>query len=158
MNAFFLYKSKTRRFCQAIFFLYFSNYFNLITLLLKLSTTATLGTSKKVAIVERLKEEWTHGLSAKKEKMAVVQRWPFVRFDCITWYYHQFFLAFRELKIATNCTIKHSYTDWNRCGNTTEYRRLLCFPRQICRFSKIAAQSQAISCTLRAQFSFQRDF
>ena len=37
------------------------------------------------------------------------------------------------------------YTDWNQWGNTTEYWRLLCLPRQICRFSKIAAQSQAIS-------------
>ena len=37
------------------------------------------------------------------------------------------------------------YTDWNQWGNTTENWRLLCLPRQICRFSKIAAQSQAIS-------------
>ena len=29
----------------------------------------------------------------------------------ITRYYHNFFLEFGELKIATNCTIKHSYTD-----------------------------------------------
>ena len=61
----------------------------------------------------------------------------------------QFFLEFSELKIATNCTIQGyyqtPYTDWNQCGNTTEYWRLLCLPRQICRFSKIAAQSQAIS-------------
>ena len=57
----------------------------------------------------------------------------------------QFFLEFGELKIATNCTIKHSYTDWNQWGNTTEYWRLLCLPRQICRFSKMAAQSQVIS-------------
>ena len=71
--------SKTRRFCAAIFFLYFSNYFNLIKLQLKLSTTATLGTSKKVAIVERLKEEWMYTMyrpSAKKKKMARVERWP----------------------------------------------------------------------------------
>ena len=36
------------------------------------------------------------------------------------------------------------YTDWNQWGNTTEYWRLS-LPRQICRFSKIATQSQAIS-------------
>ena len=54
-----------------IFSLYFSNYFNLIKLQLKLSTTATLGTLKKVAIVERLKEECMYvmyGPSAKKKK------------------------------------------------------------------------------------------
>ena len=37
----------------------------------------------------------------------------------------QIFLAFSELKFATNCTIKHKYTDENQCGNTTEYRRLV---------------------------------
>ena len=99
-----------------------------------------------------------YGPSAQKKtttKMARVERWPLrkrwtlvLRFDSIS---HdttvpQFFLEFGELKIATNCTaIKHSYTDWNQWGNTTEYWRLLCLPRQICRFSKIAAQSQAIS-------------
>ena len=61
----------------------FSNYFNLIKLQLKVSTTATLGTSKKVAIVERLKEEWMYvmyGPSAEKKKnktkMVRVERWP----------------------------------------------------------------------------------
>ena len=98
--------------------------FNLIKLQLKLSTTATLGTSKKVAIVERLKEEW----------MDVCHVWA-VR---------------RKKKKNGPCrevTVKEEtpYTDWNQWGNTTEYWRLLCLPRQICRFSKIAAQSQAIS-------------
>ena len=46
------------------------------TIQLKLSTTATLG-QKKVAIVERFKQESTKGLSAKKA--AVVERWPLVR-------------------------------------------------------------------------------
>ena len=48
-----------------------------------LPTTATLGTEesgpcKEVAVVERLKKEWMYGLSAKKKKMAVVDRWPLV--------------------------------------------------------------------------------
>ena len=44
----------------------------------------------------------------QKEKVRV-ERWPLVRrFDSIQ---PQFFLEFGELKIATNCTIKHSYTD-----------------------------------------------
>ena len=42
---------------------------------LKLSTTATLG-QKKVAIVERFKQELMYGLSAKKA--AIVERWPLV--------------------------------------------------------------------------------
>ena len=33
---------------------------------LNLSTTATLAGQKKVAVVERLKQEWMYGLSAKK--------------------------------------------------------------------------------------------
>ena len=105
---------------------------------------ATLGTSKKVAIVERLKKK---SEGPPKKKMAVVERWPLGRGGVSgesTVTTSIFFLASRELKIVTNCTIKHSYTDWYQCRNTTEYRRLLCLPRQMCRFSKIAAQSQAI--------------
>ena len=45
------------------------------TILLKLSTTATLG-QKKVAVVERFKQESVYGLSAKK--VAIVERWPLV--------------------------------------------------------------------------------
>ena len=45
------------------------------TIQLKLSTTATLG-QKKVAIVERFKQELMYGLSAKKA--AIVERWPLV--------------------------------------------------------------------------------
>ena len=45
------------------------------TIQLKLFTTATLG-QKKVAIVERFKQESEYGLSAKKA--AVVERWPLV--------------------------------------------------------------------------------
>ena len=65
MRSFF--KVKLAVFARRYFFLYFSNYSNLIKLQLKLSTTATLGTSKKVAIVERLKEEWQYGPSAKRK-------------------------------------------------------------------------------------------
>ena len=48
---------------------------------LNVSTTASLGTEEKghcreVAVVERLKQEWIYGLSAKKK--AVVERWPLV--------------------------------------------------------------------------------
>ena len=42
---------------------------------MKLSTTDTLG-QKKVAVVERYKQESMYGLSAKK--VAVVERWPLV--------------------------------------------------------------------------------
>ena len=42
---------------------------------MKLSTTATLG-QKKVAVVERFKQESIYGLSAKK--VAIVERWPLV--------------------------------------------------------------------------------
>ena len=45
------------------------------TMQLKLSTTATLG-QKKVAVVERFKQESMYGLSAKI--VAVVERWPLV--------------------------------------------------------------------------------
>ena len=53
-----------------------------IVLQLNLSTTATLGTQKSghcrevAVIVERLKQEWMHGLSAKKK--AIVEKWPLV--------------------------------------------------------------------------------
>ena len=48
---------------------------------LNLSTTATLGTETsghcgEVAVVERSKQEWMYGLSAKI--MAIVERWPLV--------------------------------------------------------------------------------
>ena len=42
-----------------------------------LSTTATLLAQKKVAIVERLKQEWMNGLSTKR--IAIVERWPLLR-------------------------------------------------------------------------------
>ena len=51
------------------------------TIQLKLSTTATLG-QKKLAIVERFKQESMYGLSA--EKVAVVERWPLVE----VWLYY----------------------------------------------------------------------
>ena len=44
-----------------------------IQLQLNLSTTDTLG-QKKVAVVERFKQESMYGLSAKK--LAVPERWP----------------------------------------------------------------------------------
>ena len=56
----------------------------------------------------------------------------------------QFFLEFGELKTATNCTIKHSYTV------LTEINEAILLSIEgycVCRgrFSKIAAQSQVIS-------------
>ena len=44
------------------------------------STTATLGTEESGhsrQVVERLKQEWMYGLSAKK-KMAIAEKWPLV--------------------------------------------------------------------------------
>ena len=60
---------------------------------------------------------WT--VRQKKKKMARVERCPLRKrwgrqFGGSTQYHMilpQFFLEFGELKIATNCTIKHSYTD-----------------------------------------------
>ena len=36
------------------------------------------GSCKEVADVERLKQDSVYGLSAKKKKMAVVEKWPLV--------------------------------------------------------------------------------
>lgn len=73
----------------------------------------------------------------------------------------QIFLAFSELKFATNCTIKHKYTDQNQCGNTTEYRRLVIVFAAIvmpyfenCR----TFASYIFACTLLAEFAFHRGF
>ena len=63
----------------------------------------------------------------------------------ITWYYLNFFWNLVSLKLQQTVLSNTLSADWNQWGNTTEYWRLLCLPRQICRFSKIAAQSQAIS-------------
>ena len=38
----------------------------------------TNGSCKEVADVERLKQYLVHGLSVKKKKMAVVEKWPLV--------------------------------------------------------------------------------
>ena len=70
------------------------------TIQLKLSTTATLG-QKKVAIVERFKQESTYGLSAKKA--AVVERWPLVRRSTVPLLKHfPFLFLLRVVAILAN--------------------------------------------------------
>ena len=51
--------------------------------LLNLYRTPTLGTEasghfRKVVVVERLKQEWMYGLSAKKKAVVESSRWPLV--------------------------------------------------------------------------------
>ena len=85
-------------FASAHFFVYFpsnTSTFHLSRLMgliqLYLFTTATLGTDEsghwEVAVVERLKQEWMYGLSAKKKSSckvgAVVKRGPLVEEDCV---------------------------------------------------------------------------
>ena len=113
---------------------------------------------------------WTVRPKKTTTKMARVERWPLrkrwtlvLRFDSIS---HdttvpQFFLEFGELKIATNCTaIKHSYTDWNQWGNTTEYWKAILFAARVMPFFEncCTVASYIFAWTLLAEFSFQRHF
>ena len=94
---------------------------------LNLSTMATFETEesshcRKGAVVERLKQEWIYGLSAKK--MAIVERWPLWkgsrlwRFDCINIIKRikYFFLRFiYSVRCCQTCSLSLAYvTDVER--------------------------------------------
>ena len=96
---------------------------------LNLSTMATFETEesghcRKGAVVERLKQEWIYGLSAKK--MAIVERWPLWkgsrlwRFDCINIIKRikYFFLRFiYSVRCCQTCSLSLAYvTDVERGG------------------------------------------
>ena len=103
---------------------------------LNLSTMATFETEesghcRKGAVVERLKQEWIYGLSAKK--MAIVERWPLWkgsrlwRFDCINIIKRikYFFLRFiYSVRCCQTCSLSLAYvTDVERGGGGGEGRK-----------------------------------